>query len=574
MSDQAREKSGAKGADGASKQMSRSAKSLSQVAKALRQLSVISLVLNRNLRRSGKHLRSVLDFDQINRLNAPLKGAKKSSRRRRRSARRSTRRRSGTAQRKRTGWSLNGALRGLKGLGKLLGEVWKRLEKFFKSRKWTAPKQFERLSTAAKRLGEQLKGALGWGYEKILKPLGAWTMDKAVPAVVEALAKALELVSKVLEILAPVGKAVWEHFLAPLASFTGELVVGAITGVGDAFGLLTTVLTGVQSVGEKLGGLWDGLRGKAAGLAEGIGSLFRFDPGKWLEEHVTKPLAAFEPLVNLKLALTEGPADLWKSFSELWAKNPAVKTLVELTQSGWKTVADWVQEHIGGGVSKLIALGQDKWKSVSEWVKDHLGGAVNKSVGLDRDKWTSVAAWVRDHLGGTVSKAVGLTRDDWKSVSGWMKDKMGDGVSLAVHLAKGWKGTVARALGIGNLWTKFNLKLPKVTVTWSGTPVKLPHFSLKWNAKGGILDGAQIFGLAGNTLLGGGERGREAVLPLEQNTGWMDRIADRVASRVDGGGQQPIVVKVMLDGRQVAESTVREWRRQARSGRFPLSELV
>lgn len=42
----------------------------------------------------------------------------------------------------------------------------------------------------------------------------------------------------------------------------------------------------------------------------------------------------------------------------------------------------------------------------------------------------------------------------------------------------------------------------------------------------------------------------------------------------NGSGDQPIVVKVMLDGRQVAESTVREWQRQARSGRYPLSGLV
>lgn len=572
MSDQAREK----GANSASKQLLHSVKGLGKLAKALKQLSGISLVLGKNLRRSGKHLRSVLDFDQINRLNAPLKGAKKSSRRRRRrSTRRSTRRRSGTAQRRRTGWSLSGVLKGLRGLGKLLGEVWKRLEKFFRSRKWTAPKNFDRLAAAAKKLGEQLKGALRWGYEKILKPLGKWAMDEAVPAVVEALAKALELVSKVLEVLAPVGKAVWEYFLAPLASFAGDLVVAAIEGVGDAFELLTGVLEGVQTVGKKLGEFWDGLTEKAGALAEGIGSLFQFDPGKWLEEHVTKPLSNFEPLLTLKLALTEGPADLWKSFKSLWESNPALKTLVELTQSGWKTVAEWVKDKLGGGVSKAIGLAKDKWSSVAEWVKDKLGGGVSKAIGLVKDGWGSVAGWVKDHIGGSVNKAVGLVKDGWGSVSGWVKDKLGGGVSLAVKLFKGWKGSVARALGIGNLWTRFNIKLPKVSVSWYGTPVKLPHFSVKWNAKGGILDGAQLFGLAGNTLLGGGEAGREAVLPLERNTGWMDKIADRVAGRMGGsGGNQHIVVKVMLDGRVVAESTVREWQRQARSGRYPLSGLV
>jgi hypothetical protein len=34
------------------------------------------------------------------------------------------------------------------------------------------------------------------------------------------------------------------------------------------------------------------------------------------------------------------------------------------------------------------------------------------------------------------------------------------------------------------------------------------------------------------------------------------------------------VVKVEMDGRVVAESTIREWRSQMRAGRYPLSELV
>jgi hypothetical protein len=349
-----------------------------------------------------------------------------------------------------------------------------------------------------------------------------------------------------------------------------------LKGIGGAFELVTGVLTGVQSVGEGLGKLWDDLKGKAAGLAEGMESLFQFDPMSWLSEHVTKPLSEFEPLVTLKLVLSEGPKDLWKSFCEMWAKNPAVKTLVELAQSGWKSVSECVKDHIGGAVSKAIALARDSWKSVSEWVKEHIGGGVNKAVGLARDNWSSVAGWVKDHIGGGVNKAIGLARDGWSSVTGWVRDRLGSGINLAVKLAKGWKGSVAKALGLGNLWTKFQIKLPKVSVTWSGTPIKMPHFSVRWNARGGILEGAQLFGLAGNTLLGGGERGREAVLPLESNTGWMDRLADRVAARVGGstGGGAPIVVKVELDGRVVAESTIREWRSQMRQGRYPLSELV
>ena len=87
---------------------------------------------------------------------------------------------------------------------------------------------------------------------------------------------------------------------------------------------------------------------------------------------------------------------------------------------------------------------------------------------------------------------------------------------------------------VGTLWASLNIKLPKVKVSWNKDPifglVDLPSFSVEWNAMGGILDGAQLFGMMGNSFLGGGEAGKEAVLPLERHTEWMDTLADKVRS--------------------------------------------
>lgn len=99
------------------------------------------------------------------------------------------------------------------------------------------------------------------------------------------------------------------------------------------------------------------------------------------------------------------------------------------------------------------------------------------------------------------------------------------------------------------------LKLPHLKVEWE--PISnavarffgvtaLPKLSINWYAKGGILDGAQIFGAMGNTLLGGGEAGREAVLPLDRNTDWMDNIAERVAQRLGGGGNTDALLRELI----------------------------
>lgn len=127
-------------------------------------------------------------------------------------------------------------------------------------------------------------------------------------------------------------------------------------------------------------------------------------------------------------------------------------------------------------------------------------------------------------------------------------------------------------------WQLPSLKLPHIQVDWvaaGGVLSKflgishIPSLSVKWFAKGGILDGAQLFGRAGSTLLGGGEAGREAVLPLDSNTGWMDKIADRVVSRLGTGNDGPVTINLLLDGKILTSYVIQSLRRQARGAGQP-----
>lgn len=79
-------------------------------------------------------------------------------------------------------------------------------------------------------------------------------------------------------------------------------------------------------------------------------------------------------------------------------------------------------------------------------------------------------------------------------------------------------------LNIGKIFS--NIKLPHFNVSAGSPPYGLggigekPSFSITWGAKGGIIDGA--------SLIGAGEAGREALLPLDRNTEWMDDLADKI----------------------------------------------
>lgn len=73
-----------------------------------------------------------------------------------------------------------------------------------------------------------------------------------------------------------------------------------------------------------------------------------------------------------------------------------------------------------------------------------------------------------------------------------------------------------------------NIKIPKISVSGGKAPFgiagkgKLPSFDVKWNAEGGILTKPTIFGMAGNTFLGGGEAGDEAILPIDTLKAYID----------------------------------------------------
>lgn len=66
-------------------------------------------------------------------------------------------------------------------------------------------------------------------------------------------------------------------------------------------------------------------------------------------------------------------------------------------------------------------------------------------------------------------------------------------------------------------WELPKIKLPhfKITGEFSLNPPSVPKLGVSWYAKGGILNSPTIFGMNGNTFMGGGEAGQEAVLPID-----------------------------------------------------------
>lgn len=229
-------------------------------------------------------------------------------------------------------------------------------------------------------------------------------------------------------------------------------------------------------------------------------------------------------------------------------------------------IADYFREHGEYSIAGFFD-GIAQWMTdVGTWIKENITDPV--------------VNWIKNLLGihspSTVFASIG------EDCMNGMGNGFSNGVSGVLQKLTDLKEQV---LGIASSvkeafsfeWKLPHLRLPHLSVSWEPVDnilaqffgvTAFPHLSVQWFAKGGILDGAQIFGRMGSTLLGGGERGREAILPLDTNTGWMDDLAQHIAMTLStqGGGDVNAVINLMIDSEILTTYTIKGLRKRARAG--------
>lgn len=128
----------------------------------------------------------------------------------------------------------------------------------------------------------------------------------------------------------------------------------------------------------------------------------------------------------------------------------------------------------------------------------------------------SAVDWIKSKFNG-FKDMLSTVKDTFGKIKDAIADKIEDAreaVSKAIKKITGFF-----PLSIGKIFS--NLKIPSITVSGGKAPFgiagkgKLPSFDVKWNAQGAVLDKPTIFGMSGNTLLGGGEAGKEAIAPID-----------------------------------------------------------
>lgn len=133
--------------------------------------------------------------------------------------------------------------------------------------------------------------------------------------------------------------------------------------------------------------------------------------------------------------------------------------------------------------------------------------------------------WIKKKF-GELKDSVAKVKANFEAIKKAVTDKINgakDAVSGFVNKVKGFF-----PLKIGKIFS--GLKIPKISVSGGKAPFgiagkgKLPSFNVKWNAEGGILTEPTIFGMnpKTGTLFGGGEAGKEAIVPIDRLKAYID----------------------------------------------------
>ena len=229
----------------------------------------------------------------------------------------------------------------------------------------------------------------------------------------------------------------------------------------------------------------------------------------------------------------------------------ALPTLVLAISDALPTLLPQIISGIVALVGGIVKVLPDLLKACVDVVKNVFLGLFNYIKG------TAFVDFIRS-FGEGISNAAGKLAQRLEAIKQSVVgifNKIKNGISEKMNGAReAVKNVIDKIKGFFNFtWSLPKLKMPhlKITGEFSISPPKVPKFAVDWYARGGVFDKPTFF-TSGGRLGGLGEAGAEAIVPLENNTQWLDKIADKLLDKLGGG--RNIILQV--DGKTFGQISV------------------
>lgn len=280
---------------------------------------------------------------------------------------------------------------------------------------------------------------------------------------------------------------------------------------------------------------WDNIKAAAVKAWEGIKSVWA-KAGEWFKGIVDAIKKAFDGIgewfKNLFAKAWEGIKSAWSGvtnwFSGIWNGIKNVFNVVanwfksiftnawDGIKSAWSGVKTWFSD-LWNGIKSVYSAVSDWFSSIFTTAYNGIRNAFSGITGFFSGIWndiknifSNVGTAIASGIRGAVSGAVNAV------------------LSTAANIINGFISSINFAIRIIN-------RIPGVHIS------RIRELNIPAMAQGGVVDSA--------TLAMIGENGKEAVVPLENNLEWLNKLAGMLNERM--GGNTPIVLQV--DGKTFAQ---------------------
>ena len=296
-----------------------------------------------------------------------------------------------------------------------------------------------------------------------------------------------------------------------------------------------------ESGGEILAGIFEGIKNAVSDIWQ-LAKDYIFTPiWEAICEvfGIASPAKAMEPLGGYIIdGLINGIGDVWSKIKQKFIDfYTGIKEWFLEKVENFKVMGSWIISGIKSGLGNIWETLYTKFKTFYDDIKAWFEKLKEKNFKV-MGSW--IISGIKSGLGNIWSTISSKFATFYTNLKNWFTNLKVS--SLGSTLITNIKN------GIGNIWTSLKTKFTtfwtdmknwfagkalKLKTTWDTTSTlgkALVNMGLKgmpklsFFAKGGVVDGATLSVL--------GEAGKEAVVPLERNTGWMKVIAKLIAKEI------------------------------------------
>ena len=418
---------------------------------------------------------------------------------------------------------------------------------------------FNKLKKSIEPIVNNLGKVIKWFLVEILDPLAHWTISDLLPAFLNLIAGALNFLNPILEVFMSLGAWLWDSFLQPIASWTGGVIVSVLNGLADmlsnigtwisehkpliedlilvigSFAVAWGLVTGAMNLWNIAVGIWNSVGVIATVVTTGFGTAVAF-----LTSPITLTILAIGALIAIGVLLYKHWDVVKAKAIEVWN---GIKAKFEEFKNWLGNIfaTDWAQKF--GAFGEILNGFFRNVQNIFNSVKQIFSGVIDFIAGAFTGNWSRVWQGVVNIFKGIVSGLASIIKSPLNAVISLINSAISGLNRISVDIPSWVPGFGGKTFG---------LSIPKI-----------PYL-----AKGGIIDSP--------TLAMVGEAGKEAVMPLENNTGWITDLAAKVADRMPrsgGSGNDNSIsgdLILQIDGSVIGRVALKQLRKMQRQGNVTL----